>query len=779
MPLWQVQASIPQMTPFHLLPPQFVNWTLVQREGQHKPDKVPVGPDGRAIDHTDPANWMSYDQAVAVGLPVAFVLTENDPFVFIDLDNCRDPMSGAWTPEAQQILSMFPGALMEISQSGRGAHIIGTCEQRVMEGKRKKWEGDKEVYAWGRFVALTGYGLQGDPRVDLTAPLSVWVPNKPDLATYGIPETGPVPEWSGETDDLALVQHALSARGGIGVQFGQHASFRDLWTGNVASLARFYPSYNQVDPFDRSAADAALVMHLGFWTGKDMARTERLWRAAPLTQGRRKLDRADYVHQTIMTGLQKVRNVYQRPTASSAALRSAIAGRLVAVGTHHDMALAYVGTHRERFLYNSTRAVWLEWSGQRWKPLPDGAVLSDIRQFCSATSGGQDRRTLSLGFWQAVEVTCQIDPAFAKSHDQFDRDNYLLNTPSGTIDLRTGDRHAHDPADMITAMTAADPVTGAGTVWARFLSEVTCGDANLARDLQVALGASLSGAVEDHWFGYVTGSGRNGKSALVEAVAHALGDYARAVPAETFVASRNDPHPTGLTTLVGARLAYANEVPAGRYFNETLLKSVTGDRQISARYMRGDYFSFDRTFKLFLIGNDLPQIRASDVAMQRRLRIFCLNADFSGREDPTLPDRLRDDAGAILQWLIEGHRLWFTAGRSFKPSAAVSAVSADYFAAQSTPDMWLSECAEIVPDDGRSATGWPSSRDAYLNYRAWKSGRGEEPISETRFGLWLRGKAGVSIVKASAMRCKGLTLKIPQIPGILSFKPRILPEAGG
>jgi hypothetical protein len=301
------------MTPFHLLPPQFVNWTLVQREGQSKPDKIPVGVDGRAIDHTAPASWLSYDAAVATGQRVAFVLTENDPYVFIDLDNCRDPMSGMWSPDALQIMSLFPGALMEISQSGRGVHIIGTCDQRVMEGKRKKWEGDKEVYTWGRFVALTGTGLQGDPRVDLTAPLAVWVPNKPDLSSYGIPETGPVPEWNGETDDVALIGHAMSARGGISVQFGQHASFRDLWTGNATALQKFYPSYNQTDPFDRSAADAALVMHLGFWTGKDMARTERLWRAAPLTQGRGKLDRQDYVHQTIMSGLQKVKNVYVKP----------------------------------------------------------------------------------------------------------------------------------------------------------------------------------------------------------------------------------------------------------------------------------------------------------------------------------------------------------------------------------------------------------------------------------------------------------------------------------
>lgn len=301
------------MTPFELLPPQFVNWQLVEKLPGAKPDKVPCGPDGRAIDHTDPKNWRTYAAAAATGMPVAFVLTEADPYVFVDVDKCRDPVTGEWSQEARDVVARFPGALMEISQSGTGLHVIGVCDQNAMRNKRKKWAGQFEVYTWGRFIALTGIGLQGHPHVDLTIPLVGWVPDKPDPALTGIPETGPVPEWNGDTDDTMLIQHALSARGGVSVQFGQHASFRDLWTGNAAALAKFYPSYNSTDPFDRSAADAALVMHLGFWTGKDMARTERLWRSAPLTQGRAKLDRNDYVFATVTTGLQKVRQVYQRP----------------------------------------------------------------------------------------------------------------------------------------------------------------------------------------------------------------------------------------------------------------------------------------------------------------------------------------------------------------------------------------------------------------------------------------------------------------------------------
>lgn len=760
-------------SPFEYLTAQFTNWTLVEKLPGTKPTKIPCGPDGKAIDPTNPATWMTYAQAAATGQPVAFNLTKNDPYVFIDLDGHRNAETGEWSIEAQQVVASCPGALMEISQSGTGLHIIGTCDQAMMENKRRKWGGDKECYTWGRFIALTGTHLQGNPGVDLTAFLSLWVPDRPDPGLTGIPETGPVPEWCGPTDDMQLIGQAMASRGSVAVLFGNHASFRDLWTGNAAALSKFYPTPTAGEPFDRSAADAALVMHLGFWTGKDAARTERLWRMSGLAQGRAKLDRNDYVFTTITTGLQKVRQVYQGRASAARTDGNSIAQRLIGLATHHDITLAFTQENKGRYTFNVTRRVWMEWTGKRWQLLPDGAMLDIIRRFCSAVSGGQDRRTLSLGFWQAVVTACEADPAFLLTQDQFDADHYLLNTPSGTIDLRTGAARPHDPADYITAITVADLDAKPGTTWPMFISEITCGDLGLARDLQLSLGASLSGAVEDHWIAYFHGGGRNGKSAAIEAVAHAMGTYARAVPAETFVAGKNDPHPTGLTTLVGARLAYANEVPSGRHFNEALLKAVSGDAHITARYMRGDFFDFPRTFKLFLIGNDLPLIRTTDVAIKRRLRIIPFNADFSGREDATLPDRLRSEAGAILRWLLDGHRMWIEAGKRFDPSAAVATLSADYFAAQSTPDLWLTECAEIVPDDGRSVYAWPRSRDAYQNYRIWKSGRGEEPITETRFGLWIRGKSGIVIKKSNSMHCVGLSLKIPQIPGILPLRAKI------
>ena len=295
-------------------PAQFVNWKLVTKLPGEKPTKVPCGPDGRAINHLDPANWMTEDAARATGLPVAFVFTENDPYFFIDLDNCRDPVTGAWDDDAVKWATAFDGDWMEISQSGTGMHIVGRCDQNAVGGLRNKWGGKFEFYTKGRFMAMSGHLAQGDPNgPDRTMVLAGLVPARPDSKLTGIPDVGPVPEWNGHTDDTELVRHMVQARGSIAVMFGNHAPASALWNGDAAMLAPHYPPVKSGEPFDRSSADAALVMHLGFWTGKDFLRTERLWRAAPLTQGRDKLDRDDYVHRTITTGLQKVTNVYQRP----------------------------------------------------------------------------------------------------------------------------------------------------------------------------------------------------------------------------------------------------------------------------------------------------------------------------------------------------------------------------------------------------------------------------------------------------------------------------------
>jgi hypothetical protein len=282
---------------------QYINWT--------PGSKVPCGPTGAAIDPHDPANWMSYDAAVATGLPVGFVLTESDPYFLLDLDKQRDPITGVWSDVATDLCARFFPAGQEVSQSGNGIHIIGTCDQTALADRRRKWKAEDgtayEFYTSGRYVALSGNAFRGDTGHDCTSLLLDLVPLRED-ADGNLPEDGPVPEWSGPLDDDKLIERMLSTRGSVAVQFGDRASIRDLWDADEEQLSRFFPALNADDPFDRSSADAALMSHLAFWTGKDMARMDRLFRRSKLVRDKY-IKRSDYRTSTIRGAASSCRSV--------------------------------------------------------------------------------------------------------------------------------------------------------------------------------------------------------------------------------------------------------------------------------------------------------------------------------------------------------------------------------------------------------------------------------------------------------------------------------------
>ncbi|MGH6877603.1 MAG: phage/plasmid primase, P4 family, partial [Rhizomicrobium sp.] len=141
---------------------------------------------------------------------------------------------------------------------------------------------------------------------------------------------------------------------------------------------------------------------------------------------------------------------------------------------------------------------------------------------------------------------------------EWDLDPWLLNTPGGTVDLRTGIMRPHRRQDYCTKTTAAAPAGDCPT-WLRFLARITGGDDELVGFLQRVAGYALTGITIEHalFFGY--GTGANGKSVFVSTISGILGDYARAAPIETFVATNGNHHPTELAGLRGARLVTATE----------------------------------------------------------------------------------------------------------------------------------------------------------------------------------------------------------------------------
>lgn len=312
----------------------------------------------------------------------------------------------------------------------------------------------------------------------------------------------------------------------------------------------------------------------------------------------------------------------------------------------------------------------------------------------------------------------------------FDRDPWALNTPGGLVDLRLGSVRPAVREDYCTRCTAV-ALDGVGDhpTFDRFLEEVTCGDAELVDWLQVFFGMMLTGDTSLHVLPMFIGSGRNGKSTLADLVLRIMGDYAAKIPSSVLMTDRHgNRHPTEIAQLMGIRMAVASEVDQGSFWDEAKLKELTGDDTLTARFMRGDFFSFRRTHRFLVLGNYRPQVKAVDPAIRGRLRLVPFRADFSGREDRTLPERLWSEAPAILTWMVNGAQAW--ADRQRLPSCkSIEVETGEYFESQSTVDNWIE--LELDQSDPQART---QSGALYRAYRAWKESRGEYPLSQTTWG---------------------------------------------
>lgn len=609
-------------------------------------------------------------------------------------------------------------------------------------------------------------------RCDDAPPICVdmWLPSAP-LTAPAAPAVSSLPvdqdwteepraDWQGPTDDDLLIRRAMAAKPSAGSAFGGKATFADLWNANGEALGRSYP--DPVRNYDASRADAALAQHLAYWTGKDCARIERLMERSALN--RDKWGRADYLQRTILGAVARQDEVLtdkatlplaMTAPAGALALQGAEVSLMLQVGTQDAVAKAFALQAAGKMLFNHTRGKWLEWEGARWQIERTEKAFDYARDLARTVNYEGKSSMGSASFCAGVEQFAQSDRALAAEGTEFDRDNYLLNTPGGTFDLRTNTMRPHDPEDRLTMCAAVTPSAEGGAAFDKFMGEITMGDRELAEFLQVSLGACLSGAVESHWMLFWIGHGRNGKNTLGDLVQDAMGDYARKVPTSTLMAKAHEGHPTEIANLQGIRLALSSEINDGEHWNEARINEVTGDATLSARFMRGDLFTFQRTHKHLIYGNHRPQLRTVGTAIKSRIKIVPFRASFLGREDSDLPRRLRENLGYVLAWLIEGHRKWLAAGKRLPQCPAVDAESADYFAAQSTVDMWLAERVQVLAPDDRNVLALPKGSELYRDYAEWKKDRGESPVSMTR---WAESLRGFEKVKSSGVRYRGLML---------------------
>jgi putative DNA primase/helicase len=412
---------------------------------------------------------------------------------------------------------------------------------------------------------------------------------------------------------------------------------------------------------------------------------------------------------------------------------------------------------------------WLCWDGARWAPdaaravrarakdVPpavereaDGAALAATTEARAEGAGtdaaakaGEEARGRVLRWARhsesAAALAAMVDlaatePGVVTLADRFDADPWLLNTPSGTVDLRSGTSRLHARDDLLTR-TAGAPYGHEGCpTWSRFIARVTGGDAALGDYLRRAAGYTLSGSTREQVFFILHGTGRNGKSTFIETIRHVMGQYARHLPASTFMRRHSEGVPNDLATLPGVRLVTATETPEGRGLDESLVKAVTGGDAIAARFMRAEWFEFVPVLKLWLSTNHKPDIRGTDEGIWRRVRLIPFGVTIPpGEVDPDLPMKLRGEGPGILRWMLDGFAAWLESG--LVPPEAVARASLDYRSEMDRIGDYLDQRCARGPGEGPADNG-----DLYADYVRWCLDNGEHAMAQRSFSASLKDR---------------------------------------
>ena len=314
---------------------------------------------------------------------------------------------------------------------------------------------------------------------------------------------------------------------------------------------------------------------------------------------------------------------------------------------------------------------------------------------------------------------------------QLDADEFLLNTPSATYDLRIGlpSAHEHTPADFITKQTTVDPSDDGMDIWQDALETFFCADNELIDYVQEIAGLSAIGKVCVEGLIIAYGEGRNGKSTFWNTLSCVLGTYSGNMSADTLTVGCKRNVKPELAEAKGKRIIIAAELEEGMRLNTSNVKQLCSTDEIYAEKKYKDPFSFVPSHTLVLYTNHLPKVGAIDAGTWRRLIVIPFNAKIEGSSDiKNYADYLFNKAGgAILKWIMTGAKRVIEKDYHIVKPAVVEAAIQKYKDNNDWLSQFLDECCEI--DSSYSA----KSGDVYNAYRSYCMQVGDYIRSTTDF----------------------------------------------
>ena len=367
---------------------------------------------------------------------------------------------------------------------------------------------------------------------------------------------------------------------------------------------------------------------------------------------------------------------------------------------------------------------WLANIGTHWIRDLSLTRYTKAKAVCRETAAAIDNPKLqskicAASTTNAILSLSRSDAGIVTPVEEWDKHPMVLNTRGEAIDLETGKPVSRDGL-LFMQVAGAAPGAMKTPVWEKFITEVFDGDLETIEFMQRMAGYCLTGSTIEQKIFFLHGSGSNGKSVFLDVLQSIAGAYGHALPSTALMTQKHEGHRQRLASLMGKRIAISSEIEESAHWAEAQLKELTGDKTLTANFMRQNDFTFTVTHKHLLAGNSKPRLKGDDFAMARRMILVPFTQKFEGvNRDNKLPAKLKQEYPGILQWCIDGAVKWAASGLAIPES--VTTASREYMAENNDLDLWLDACCTRVP-----GFQCPSA-EAYASFSHFKASQGEHP----------------------------------------------------
>ena len=738
----------------------WVCWRYTWKRDREEWTKLPIDVStGSAASSTDSETWSSFEAALQYHNReskrtdgVGIVVSDDDLFVGIDLDDCVDPQTGEIDDWAVDVVESVP-TYWERSPSGTGLRGFGVGF--LPDGKTRAdidgTDGHIEMYETGRYLTVTGDRLEGSSddveqvKSEIHDLHETYISEEPETETQTTTET-PTPEsqktGSSNLSDAKIVEKAKQAE--------NREKFSQLWNGNTSGYA------------SHSEADLALVNLLAFWTGGDKRQIDRLFRDSGLYREKWDEQRGanTYGELTISEALKRTTEFYdpqqerRRPRepqreGTTPALDGSSVKAYAGLGEEESVSdlsdrekaavvCDLVDKHDDVHVRvrRDNRSLW-SYDGGIWKPEGDRALEHAARKALGSMNYGSNVKT-------ELKAQAKARPEWEVTPGAFGLEPGLVAVKNGVVYLEAasggGGEHALrdlEPEDYALARLPVEYDPQAGyEEWEQYVKEWT--EEGKAAALQEYVGYCLhTGAIPIDRALLLVGTGANGKSTFLHVVRALLGE--------------ENTTSIGLQTLANERDAVAEFYGSVANIDDDLStrklgnglgmfkKLVAGDR-VRGRRLYEDGFEFKATGKHLYAANQVPQVDVpddDDAFWRRWLLVEFPNHYPPSARDPNLRDRFtRPEAlSGILNWAIDGWARLLERGKFTGEHEHAFEKRNRWQTWGESVDEFISNCVEHDPDAPRITTG-----DAHRRYKAWCVEKDKDPVSQRKFTSKLKGE---------------------------------------